>query len=421
METLWKNDPELARCIEGEIRRQDRQLVLIASENYASPEVLGLMATPLTNKYAEGYPGRRYYRGCEWVDRVETLAGERACRLFGADHANVQPHSGTQANLAVLMAALKPGDTVLSMDLAHGGHLSHGMKINFSGLFYRIVSYGVDPETCLIDYDEVWELARQHRPRLIICGASAYPRRIDFARFRAIADEVGALLLADVAHIAGLVAAGLHPDPVPCAQYVTMTTHKTLRGPRGGMILCGQQEKKRLNSRVFPGMQGGPLMHVIAAKAAALREALQPDFNSYQERVVANAAVLAQTLLERDFDLVAGGTDNHLLLVDLRRRELTGAQADVLLEQAGISCNRNLIPYDPLPPLQTSGIRLGTPAVTTRGLGEGEIKLLGNWIADLLSAPGDEALIQRVRGQVGEITDAFPLYPELRERWRGKS
>ncbi|HOO78266.1 MAG TPA: serine hydroxymethyltransferase [bacterium] len=417
MQTLWKTDPEVARCIEEEINRQDRELILIASENYASPEVLAAMGTPLTNKYAEGYPGRRYYRGCEWADRVESLAVERALALFGADHANVQPHSGTQANLAVLMAALKPGETILSMDLAHGGHLSHGMKINFSGGFYDVVSYGVEPESGLIDYGRVRDLALRHRPRLIICGASAYPRVLDFRRFRQIADEAGAVLLADVAHIAGLVAAKLHPDPVPEAEFVTMTTHKTLRGPRGGMVLCREAYARKLDSRVFPGMQGGPLMHVIAAKAVAFGEALRPGFAEYQQAVVKNARALGETLRARGFPLVSGGTDTHLLLVDLRERGMTGAEADVLLEETGIVCNRNLIPFDPLPPTKTSGIRLGTPAATTRGLGEAEFRRVGEWIADVLEAPGDAAVRERVRKEVRELTSAFPLYPSLRAAW----
>jgi glycine hydroxymethyltransferase len=415
MRNIWKTDPEIAEAISGELDRQEEEIILIASENYASPAVLAALGCVLTNKYAEGYPGRRFYQGCRWADRAESLALERAKSLFGAEHANVQPHSGSQANMAVYFSVLEPGDTILSMNLDHGGHLSHGHKVNFSGRLYHIVAYGVDPETELIDYDQVAALAREHRPKIIVAGASAYPRIIDFARFREIADGTGALLLADIAHIAGLVAAGLHPDPVPVSEFVTLTNHKTLRGPRGGMILCRQEYAKKIDSRVFPGIQGGPLMHVIAAKAVALREARQPSFREYQRQILRNSLALAESLKSQGFRLVSGGTDNHLFLVDLRSREISGKDAAAALERAGICCNRNLIPFDPSPPTRTSGLRLGTPAVTTRGMKEDEMKLIGGWIGRILDNPGDEKLLDRIKEETRELTRAFPVYDSLRQ------
>ncbi|MBE3599668.1 MAG: serine hydroxymethyltransferase [Limnochordaceae bacterium] len=404
-------DPEIAQALRDELRRQEDGLELIASENYASPAVMRAQGSVLTNKYAEGLPGRRYYGGCEFVDVAERLAIERAKALFGADHVNVQPHSGAQANAAVYFAALKPGDTVLGMSLAHGGHLTHGSPINLSGAWFRFVHYGVSPQTERLDYDEIGTLARQHRPKMIVAGASAYPRVIDFAALRAIADEVGAVLMVDMAHIAGLVAAGLHPSPIPVSQYVTTTTHKTLRGPRGGLIFCQAEYAKAVDRAVFPGMQGGPLMHVIAAKAVALKEALAPEFKAYQRQVVANAAALADALMERGYRLVSGGTDNHLMLVDVQRsRGLTGKDAERLLEEAGLTVNKNAIPFDPQPPAVASGIRIGTPAVTTRGLRQAEMAQIAVWIDEVLSHPGDEAVRRRVRGEVRELCRAFPVY-----------
>jgi glycine hydroxymethyltransferase len=405
-----RRDREVWRAVEAERGRQEAQLELIASENHASAEVIAAMGTVLTNKYAEGYPGRRYYGGCEHVDVAENLARERAKRLFGAEHANVQAHSGTQANIAALMALASPGDRVLAMSLDHGGHLSHGHPKNFSGIFYEFHSYGVDRESERIDCDRVRDLARSVRPRVLMAGASAYPRTIDFAAFASIAAEVGALLLVDMAHIAGLVAGGVHESPVPHAAVTTMTTHKTLRGPRGGLIVCGADWIKPINSAVFPGGQGGPFMHVIAAKAIALGEALEPAFRDYAARVVANAAALAEALAGRGLRIVSGGTDNHLMLVDVTPMGLSGAQAETLLHAVDITCNKNLIPYDERPPVEASGIRLGTAAITTRGLGLADMRVLAGWIADVLARPADAALAARVRGEVGEVTRGHPIY-----------
>lgn len=413
MENIQKIDPEVAEAIHGELKRQEEEIILIASENYASPAVLSALGSVFTNKYAEGYPGKRFYRGCQWMDRVESLAISRARELFGAEHANVQPHSGSQANMAVYFAMLKPGDTILTMNLDHGGHLTHGHKINFSGKLYNVVSYGVDPDTERIDYDQAARLAREHKPRMIVAGASAYPRIINFARFREIADDVGAYLMADVAHIAGLIAAGYHPDPIPSAEFVTLTNHKTLRGPRGGMILCREEFAKAINRNVFPGIQGGPLMHVIAAKAVALKEAQQPEFKEYQHQIILNAAALGETLKSNGFRLVSGGSDNHLLLVDLREKGISGKAAALALEQAGICCNRNLIPFDPSPPSKTSGIRLGTPAVTTRGMKEKEMNLIGNWIGEVVENIDDDKTIERVKRETAELTAEFPVYPGI--------
>ncbi len=411
---LFETDPEVFRWIHREIQRQHETLELIASENFASPAVLLAMGTPLSNKYAEGYPHRRYYGGCQYVDEVEDLARERAKQLFGAEHANVQPHAGTQANQAVYAAVLQPGDTILSMELSHGGHLSHGSPVSQVGKLYRIVYYHVHPETEQIDFDEVRRLALEHRPRLIVTGYSAYPRTIDFQRFREIADEVGAYLMADIAHIAGLVAAGEHPSPVGIADFVTTTTHKTLRGPRGGLILTQAKYAKKIDKAVFPGLQGGPLMHVIAAKAVAFAEALTPEFKAYQHQIVLNARALAQRLQERGLRLVAGGTDNHLMLVDLRPLGITGKVAEEALERAGITVNKNTIPFDPEKPTVTSGIRIGVPAVTTRGMKEPEMTLIADLITEVLEAPDDEARIQRVREAVRDLTERFPLYPDYR-------
>ncbi|QIA28191.1 serine hydroxymethyltransferase [Thermaerobacter sp. PB12/4term] len=401
-------DPEILRWIREEHRRQRETLELIASENFTSAAVLEAMGSALTNKYAEGYPGRRYYGGCQFVDQVEELARRRACALFGAEHANVQPHSGAQANMAVYFATLEPGDTILGMNLAHGGHLTHGSPVNFSGQLYRVVAYGVHPETERIDYDEVARLAREHRPKLIVVGASAYPRIIDFARFRAIADEVGAKVMVDMAHIAGLVAGGEHPNPVPYAEFVTSTTHKTLRGPRGGFVLCREAEAKVLDKAVFPGMQGGPLMHVIAAKAVCFHEAAQPAFREYARQVVANARALAETLAAEGLRLVSGGTDNHLMLVDLRSLGVTGREAEQVLERVGITVNKNAIPFDPQPPMVTSGIRLGTPALTTRGMREAEMREIGHLIAAALRHRDEPAELDRIADRVRELAAAFP-------------
>jgi len=409
---LYKTDPEVFQAIRGELERQTSQLEMIASENFASPAVMEAEGSCFMNKYAEGYPGRRYYGGCEYMDMVERLAVDRLNMLFGSEYANVQPHSGSQANMAVYFAALQPGDTILSMNLAHGGHLSHGAPVSFSGKLYNIVHYGVSKDTETIDYDEVAQKAKEHRPRLIIAGASAYPRTIDFATFKMIADEVGAYLMVDMAHIAGLVAAGIHPSPVPFADFVTSTTHKTLRGPRGGFVLAKEEYSRLLNSQVFPGIQGGPLMNVIAAKAVAFKEALEADFKFYQQKVVANAKALAKTLEHKGFRLVSGGTDNHLILVDLSGHSLTGAQAEEILESAGITVNKNAIPFDTKPPRVTSGIRIGTPGVTTRGLGEQEMEMVGNFIADLLDNPDDEALRRKIRLEIKELCERFPLYAE---------
>ncbi len=412
MTPLERIDPEVHEIIVCERKRQQNRLELIASENFASPAVMEAQGSILTNKYAEGYPGRRYYGGCVNVDVVEDLARERARKLFGAEHANVQPHSGTQANMSVYFSVMSPGDTYLGMDLAHGGHLSMGHPKNFSGIIYRVVPYSVRPDDHRIDYDLVRDLARKHRPRMIIAGASAYPRIIDYQAFAEIAAEVDAVLMTDVAHIAGLIVANVHPSPVPHADFVTTTTHKTLRGPRGGMVLCRAKWASALDSCIFPGMQGGPLMHVIAAKAVALKEAAKPEFTAYQKRVVDNARVLADALMNEGFVLVSGGTDNHLMLVDLTDRGLTGAYAQERLEIAGITVNKNSVPFDPLPPGKASGIRLGTPAVTTRGMGPDQMKLIAALIGRVLTNPEDESMIAGVSREVGELCDRFPLYYE---------
>jgi glycine hydroxymethyltransferase len=412
MNILKIADPEVWQAIEGERRRQQEGLELIASENYASPAVLAAQGSVLTNKYAEGLPGKRYYGGCEYVDQVEQLARDRLLRLFRAERANVQPHSGAQANMAVYYACLEPGDTLLAMDLAHGGHLTHGMKLNFSGRFYRVISYGVRPDTEQIDFDQVARLAREHRPRLVVAGASAYPREIDFARFAEICQEVGAWLLVDMAHIAGLVAAEQHASPVPFADFVTSTTHKTLRGPRGGFILCKQNWIQRINQAVFPGIQGGPLMHVIAAKAVAFGEALRPEFRAYAAQIIANARTLAYELQRQGFRLVSGGTDNHLLLVDVASQGLSGKVAEEALDAAGITVNKNKIPFDPRPPLDPSGIRIGTPAVTTRGMREPEMRTIAAWIAEVLRHPQEQEVLQRIRGAVRELCQQFPAPTE---------
>ncbi len=413
---LREVDPEVYDAICGETRRQAETLELIASENFTSEAVLEATGSIFTNKYAEGYPGRRYYGGCQFVDVVESLARERAKKLFGAEHANVQPHSGTQANIATYETVLKEGDIVLGMNLSHGGHLSHGHPLNFSGKHYKFIPYGVRRDTETIDYDELEKLAQEHKPKLLVAGASAYPRLIDFARMAAIAQSAGCLFMMDMAHIAGLVAAGVHPSPVPHAHIVTTTTHKTLRGPRSGLILCREQFAKDLDRVVFPGEQGGPLVHVIAAKAVCLKEALEPEFKSYAQQIVANARKLAATLAGRGFRIVSGGTDTHLMLVDVYKRGIMGRDAEAWLEKAGITVNKNAIPFDELPPLKASGIRIGTPALTSRGMKEGEMERIGNWIAEALEHMGDEGTVQRIRAQVGELTARFPLYPlRLRE------
>ncbi|MBR0325806.1 MAG: serine hydroxymethyltransferase [Selenomonadales bacterium] len=407
---LMKQDPELALAIQAEKERQQNKLELIASENFVSEAVMEAQGSVLTNKYAEGYPGKRYYGGCECVDVVEQLAIDRAKELFGADHANVQPHSGAQANTAVYLALLNHGDTILGMNLAHGGHLTHGSPVNFSGKFFNIVPYGVDEKTFRIDYDEVRRLALEHKPKLIIAGASAYPRIIDFARLGEIAREAGAIFMVDMAHIAGLVAAGLHPSPVPHADIVTTTTHKTLRGPRGGIILCKQQYAAAIDKGIFPGMQGGPLMHVIAAKAAAFKEALSPEFKEYQQRIIDNARVLAETLKERGFSIVSGGTDNHLMLVDVRPQNLTGKVAEHLLDDIGVTVNKNAIPFDPTSPFVTSGIRLGTAALSSRGFGTEDMKEVGSIIADALTNPDNEEIKDALRARVAALCAKYPLY-----------
>ena len=405
-------DPELAAALDHERVRQEEHIELIASENYASPRVLEAQGSVLTNKYAEGYPGKRYYGGCEYVDVAEQLAIERAKKLFGADYANVQPHSGSQANAAAYLALIQPGDTILGMSLDHGGHLTHGAKVNFSGKIFNAVQYGLDPATGEIDYAQVERLAHEHRPKLVIAGFSAYSRVVDWARFRAIADAVGAYFLVDMAHVAGLVAAGVYPSPVPHADVVTSTTHKTLRGPRGGIILARGNEEiaKKLNSLIFPGTQGGPLMHVIAAKAVAFLEALQPEFVGYQKQVVANARAMCAALQDRGHRIVSGGTDNHLFLLDLISRSYTGKDADAALGRANITVNKNTVPNDPRSPFVTSGLRLGTPAVTTRGFGEAEVRQLSGWIADVLEDPADEAVIARTRAAVLELCRRYPVY-----------
>ena len=407
---LRETDPDVYEAVQGEVRRQAETLEMIASENFTSEAVLEATGSVFTNKYAEGYPGRRYYGGCEHTDTVESLARERAKQLFGAEHANVQPHSGTQANIAVYETVLQERDVLMGMNLNHGGHLTHGHKLNFSGKHYQIVPYGVRKDTETVDYEEVERLAKEHKPKLLVVGASAYPRIFDFERLAAIARSVEALMMVDMAHIAGLIAAGVHPNPVPHAEFVTTTTHKTLRGPRAGLILCREEFAKSLDRTVFPGNQGGPLVHVIAAKAVCLKEAMQPEFKEYAWQVVANARQLAETLTARGFRIVSGGTDTHLLLVDVYKKGIMGRDAEKWLEAAGITVNKNAIPFDELPPLKASGIRIGSPALTTRGMKEAEMEMIANWIADVLDAAGEQGAVDRVRAQVAELTAQFPLY-----------
>ncbi|UQQ37826.1 serine hydroxymethyltransferase [Paenibacillus polymyxa] len=411
MEHLRKSDPAVMEAMGLELKRQRHNIELIASENIVSEAVMEAMGSVLTNKYAEGYPNKRYYGGCEHVDIVEDIARDRAKELFGAEHANVQPHSGAQANMAVYLAALQPGDTVLGMNLAHGGHLTHGSPVNASGLLYNFAAYGVREDNFRIDYDEVRKAAFKHRPRLIVAGASAYPRTIDFEAFASIANDVGALFMVDMAHIAGLVAAGIHPSPVPHAQFVTTTTHKTLRGPRGGLILTRKAWAQAIDKAIFPGTQGGPLMHVIASKAVALGEALQPSFKTYAQNVVRNAQVLAETLLEEGINIVSGGTDNHLMLLDTRNLNITGKEAEHVLDSVGITVNKNAIPFDPTSPFVTSGIRIGTPAATSRGMDEEAMVKIGKIIADTLKNPKDDTVLSKASQAVGELTDKFPIYP----------
>jgi len=416
MSDLDKIDPQVAEAIRLEEERQLHRLELIASENFTSPAVRQAQGSVLTNKYAEGYPGHRYYGGCEFVDTAESLAISRAKELFAAEYANVQPHSGSQANMAVCFAVLKPGETIMGMDLRHGGHLTHGSPVNFSGRLYNVISYGVNRESETIDLEQVERLAREHRPKLIIAGASAYPRSIDFGFFQKVCEDIGAYFMVDMAHIAGLVAAGVHPSPVPHSDFVTSTTHKTLRGPRGGLILARQAHADKLNKEIFPGIQGGPLMHVIAAKAVAFKEALSAEFRNYQRQIVSNAKRLSVELLERGYRLVSGGTDNHLMLVDLRRNGLTGAQAEVILDKAWITVNKNSIPFDPEKPAVTSGIRLGTPAVTSRGMDEDDMASIAHFIHQALQGHEDADAIERVRQQVGEFCSQFPLHKPVYER-----
>ncbi|KPQ31992.1 MAG: glycine hydroxymethyltransferase GlyA [Phormidium sp. OSCR] len=414
-ELLAASDPMLAEILNQELQRQRDHLELIASENFTSAAVLAAQGSVLTNKYAEGLPKKRYYGGCEYIDRAEQLAIDRAKELFGAAHANVQPHSGAQANFAVFLALLKPGDTIMGMDLSHGGHLTHGSPVNVSGKWFNVQHYGVNQDTEQLDYDEIRQLALQHRPKLLICGYSAYPRTIHFDKFRAIADEVGAYLMADIAHIAGLVASGHHPNPLPHCHVVTTTTHKTLRGPRGGLILTQDPDLgKKFDKAVFPGSQGGPLEHVIAAKAVAFGEALKPDFNTYSGQVIANAQAMATQLQERGLKIVSNGTDNHLMLVDLRSVSMTGKRADALVSEVNITANKNTVPFDPESPFVTSGLRLGSPAMTTRGMGVEEFKEIGNIIADRLLSPDDDAVAKQCRQRVATLCQSFPLYPHLR-------
>ncbi|MDD2206863.1 MAG: serine hydroxymethyltransferase [Aminobacterium sp.] len=412
-EELTKTDQAIADVITRERERQEHGIELIASENFVSPAVMCAMGSVLTNKYAEGYPAHRYYGGCHIVDEAENLARDRAKKLFGCDHVNVQPHSGSQANMAVYFTCLQPGDTILAMNLAHGGHLTHGSPVNFSGKLYNIIPYGVNKETETIDFAEVERLALEHHPKLIVCGASAYPREIDAEKFREIADKVGALLMFDIAHIAGLVAAGLHKDPVPFCDFVTTTTHKTLRGPRGGMIMCREQYAKDLDKSIFPGMQGGPLMHIIAAKAVAFEEALRPSFKEYQKKVIENAAVLAEELKQHNFHLVSGGTDNHLILINLTSRGVTGKAVEAALDKAGITANKNTVPFDTQSPFITSGVRIGTPAVTTRGFGVAEMKQIAKWIDDVVTNVENEKVLERIRSEVLELCGKYPLYAGL--------
>jgi glycine hydroxymethyltransferase len=413
LENVEQVDPEIARAIRGELGRQRDGLELIASENFTHPAILEAVGSILTNKYAEGYPEKRYYGGCAFVDEIESLAIARAKELFGADHANVQPHSGANANLIAYFSVLEPGDKILGLNLAHGGHLTHGLAVNFSGRFFQVIPYGVSRETKQIDYDALEALATEHRPKLIVAGASAYARTLDFPRFRQIADLVGAKLMVDMAHIAGLVAAGAHPSPVPHAHLVTSTTHKSLRGPRSGFVLTDAEHAAGVDKTNFPGMQGGPLMHVIAAKAICFKLAMSAEFRAYQKQVVANAKKLAQTMLARGFDVVSNGTDTHLFLLDLTAKGFSGKKAERWLEDAGITVNKNTVPFDERSPFVTSGIRIGTPAVTTRGMGESEMEQIGGWIADVLDAEGDESVLERTRQRVRELTRAFPLYPGL--------
>jgi glycine hydroxymethyltransferase len=410
MQELLIQDPEVGRAVVQEIERQTGKLELIASENFTSPAVREAMGSVLTHKYAEGYPGKRYYGGCEYVDIAEDLARDRAMKIFGAQYANVQPHSGSQANMAVYFGAIQPGETVLGMNLSHGGHLTHGSPVNFSGRLYKIVFYGVEKETGRIDYDELEKLAMENKPRLIVAGASAYPRTIDFPRFRAIADACGAKLMVDMAHIAGLIAADLHPSPIPYAHFTTTTTHKTLRGPRGGMILSSEEFGKTLNSQIFPGIQGGPLMHVIAAKAVAFGEALRPEFKTYQAQVVKNAATLAQCLVDAGYELVSGGTDNHLMLMDLTNKEITGKDAEIALDKAGVTVNKNTVPFETRSPFVTSGVRLGTPALTTRGMKEAEMRKVAGWIVDALKNTGNDTRLDEIRKDVERFARSYPLF-----------
>ena len=411
---LREVDPEIARALTQEVNRQAQTLELIASENFTSEAVLEALGSVMTNKYAEGLPGKRYYGGCEFVDVAENLAIERSKRLFNAEHANVQAHSGTQANESVYMTILQPGDMILGMSLAHGGHLSHGHPLNFSGKMYKIVTYGVRRDTEIINYDELEQIALEHRPKLIVAGASAYPRILDFERFASVAQKSGALLMVDMAHIAGLIAAGCHPSPFPHADFVTTTTHKTLRGPRGGAVFCKAKYAKELDKNTFPGLQGGPLMHVIAAKAVCFHEALQPEFKEYQRQIISNAQTLAQALAAQGFRIVSGGTDTHLMLVDVFSKKVTGKDAQETLERAGITVNKNAIPFDTNPPAIASGIRVGTPAVTTRGLQEPQMQLIAHWISEVLNSLGNDAVIARVRGEVEALTEKFPLYENRR-------
>lgn len=407
---LKSSDPDIYNAIQKELTRQQSGLEMIASENYASQAVMEAQGSVLTNKYAEGYPGKRYYGGCEYVDIVESLAIERLKKIFGAEAANVQPHSGSQANMAVYLAELKAGDRVLGMDLSHGGHLTHGSPVNFSGLLFQAKGYGIDPNTHLLNYDSILATAREFKPQMIIAGYSAYPRSLDFAKFKEIADDVGAKLLVDMAHFAGLVAGGMHDNPVPYADYVTSTTHKTLRGPRGGFILTSEANAKKMNSRIFPGIQGGPLEHVIAAKAVAFKEVLDPSFKIYAKKVVENAKVLAECLLAEKFDLVTGGTDNHLILLDLSRSEVTGKDAEIALDKAGITVNKNTVPNEKRSPFVTSGVRIGTPALTTRGMGAQEMKTIAQWIANVIRNVNDDAVLKKTRAQVEELCLQFPIY-----------
>ncbi len=412
---LEQADPEIASAIDNETRRQHEGLEMIASENFVSRAVLEAAGSVFTNKYAEGYPGKRYYGGCEFTDVVENLARARAKELFGAEHVNVQPHSGSQANAAVYMAVLNPGDTILGLDLAHGGHLTHGHKLNFSGKLYKVASYGVEKDSEVVDYDKLEEIAEREKPKLLIGGGSAYPRQFDFPRMRAIADKVGALLLIDMAHFSGLVAGGAHPSPVPHAHIVTTTTHKTLRGPRSGMILCKADLAVAIDRCVFPGQQGGPLAHIMAAKAIAFREALQPEFRQYATQVVVNAKVLAEALAAHGYRVISGGTDTHVILLDVFAKGMLGSEAENALHEAGITVNKNAIPYDTNPPMKPSGIRIGTPALTTRGMGEREMRVIGGWITEALDNRNDGATLRRIRGQVLEMANRFPLYDWLRE------